>query len=134
MRDENRLPAFVARPRSKIKFRRKTRVSSGRPATPSIEGIEFDPGSYPRLSPESVITDPPAFSPRSALVGEGGSVRVAPKRNQEEEERALHRSRRVHCSSEPGEAARRREKESERQSPLCEGANWKNDSLVVILP
>lgn len=62
VRDEDRRrPAFVARPRSKIKFRHKTEFR-WRPPPASIGGIEFDPGSYPRLSPESVITDPPLAS------------------------------------------------------------------------
>lgn len=75
VKDQDR-PVFVARPRSKIKFRHKTEFR-WRPPPASIGGIEFDPGSHPRLSLESVITDPPLasrISPPaiSAALGAGG--------------------------------------------------------------
>lgn len=66
-----------SRPRSKIKFRHKTEFR-WRPPPVSVGGIEFDPGSYPRLSPESVITDPPLASRISpafaAALGMGGKA------------------------------------------------------------
>lgn len=119
VRDQDRLRSRrVLVPRSNSDVRPS--FDAERP-TPGIGGIEFDPGSYPRLSPESVITDPPlAFLlrwPSRRALGEGGSV--APKRNQEER-RERCTARRVHCSSEPGGVRGSRERSPPRHPVASE--------------
>lgn len=117
----------MTRPRSKIKFRHKTEFRRRPPPSPLPRpawGIEFDPGSYSRLSPESVITDPPlasrisppALSPYSPGKGQRS---VAPKRNQEER-RERCTARRVHCSSEPGGVRASRERSPPRRPAATE--------------
>jgi len=94
-----------ARPRSEIRFQRKTEF---RRYPPAFGNVEFDPGSWPPpvLSPtplsrprnRSSLTL--AFSPPGDAEVDGQKPSAA-KRNQEER-RERCTARRVHCSSEPG--------------------------------